>query len=981
MYGYLQGIPFVGRRQALRRLSGAFDLAIESSSQIVIIEGDSGMGKTFILNYFLSKKLSNRVVRFQGAESETHLDFSMMANPIVSSGNWGQDLSNSLRTLGPDSDPLQVGTELVGQLRRSCHDELLVLVVDDLQWADKHSVDLLLFILRRLSTEKVVTILLSRTGTQTSVYSAARSLSSTGNSTRILLGPFGFREAGELFQAATGIRCDSTLATKAVELTGGNPLYLSQLFRDFEASDVRSLAVGHENVIDSGILVRKQFESLGDLERLLVVLGAILGADFAKETLLAGVAKVEAKKLLNEDFPLNLPNGGSLTLAQSEINASLYDLISRGILTTKATLGDEMLGFPHQLIRQSVLDIVSPSLKVALHAICSEITEGDDRLLHLIESNPDGNVSLSNELFRLAFLATSQYNHHRAGWLFMQAWKLNPDEQWRVIPLQFAILAYIISGDVLQSNLLKPQLIQAPDSAWKSYLLGCAELSTGKIESAVELLYNSLEMADLTPGHHQVSALTRLALCSVASMNFDGRQLGEFADRTLIDALGEPHVESSAMANKALSIALTGSIQHAIEYVDEQLYKYGEYDDSLELQSTRALFEMWQGRPQESRERLKTIGTFSRRDISRIPLFYLLAEAELRCGNIEAAAQNVEIALDLCFEFNRLLENALVYGLGSIIYTYLGDSETAIRYLKECEACTTTSTLTSARVMLANARLSFDRINSMAYSRLSDAEHLAKLFKTANLGMFIYPTLSSQIYLEANEPSKALKLLEQLSGNITSEDTSWAKSWIEFTKAQSLHQLSRFHEADIAFDLAYSLSLDTRSKLLESEILCEWAISKFNRPNDSTNEPIYIRDKAAEYSQIESNTSAPRRRQAGYLEAISPNSGKNALLAAAYDLLAQTKLQGLVGRLQRFCGIRQYGSLPSRSKASRPILEIELTSREKEVLGLLQIGMNNKAIANSLFVSVKTVEYHLSNIYLKFSVKSRTELLAKLSAR
>jgi DNA-binding CsgD family transcriptional regulator len=56
----------------------------------------------------------------------------------------------------------------------------------------------------------------------------------------------------------------------------------------------------------------------------------------------------------------------------------------------------------------------------------------------------------------------------------------------------------------------------------------------------------------------------------------------------------------------------------------------------------------------------------------------------------------------------------------------------------------------------------------------------------------------------------------------------------------------------------------------------------------------------------------------------------------------------------------------------------QLSNREREVLRLLLQGKSNKLIALSLNVSVRTVEFHLKNIYAKFQVSSRIELILKL---
>ena len=50
-----------------------------------------------------------------------------------------------------------------------------------------------------------------------------------------------------------------------------------------------------------------------------------------------------------------------------------------------------------------------------------------------------------------------------------------------------------------------------------------------------------------------------------------------------------------------------------------------------------------------------------------------------------------------------------------------------------------------------------------------------------------------------------------------------------------------------------------------------------------------------------------------------------------------------------------------------------LTSRETEILALIAVGKANKEIAADLFISVNTVKVHVSNIFQKIDVSSRTE--------
>lgn len=52
-----------------------------------------------------------------------------------------------------------------------------------------------------------------------------------------------------------------------------------------------------------------------------------------------------------------------------------------------------------------------------------------------------------------------------------------------------------------------------------------------------------------------------------------------------------------------------------------------------------------------------------------------------------------------------------------------------------------------------------------------------------------------------------------------------------------------------------------------------------------------------------------------------------------------------------------------------------LSNREAEVAELVVKGLSNKEVANQLFVTEKTVKFHLTNIYKKMNVKSRAQLI------
>jgi DNA-binding NarL/FixJ family response regulator len=104
----------------------------------------------------------------------------------------------------------------------------------------------------------------------------------------------------------------------------------------------------------------------------------------------------------------------------------------------------------------------------------------------------------------------------------------------------------------------------------------------------------------------------------------------------------------------------------------------------------------------------------------------------------------------------------------------------------------------------------------------------------------------------------------------------------------------------------------------------------------------------------------------GYvLKDIAPDELAQAIRTVAHgEILIQPQI---AGRL-----ISRFGQ-QTRGNSTHETL----TAREQEVLRLLARGLRNKEIAARLYVSERTVNFHLANIYQKLNVSGRTEALSK----
>jgi DNA-binding NarL/FixJ family response regulator len=90
---------------------------------------------------------------------------------------------------------------------------------------------------------------------------------------------------------------------------------------------------------------------------------------------------------------------------------------------------------------------------------------------------------------------------------------------------------------------------------------------------------------------------------------------------------------------------------------------------------------------------------------------------------------------------------------------------------------------------------------------------------------------------------------------------------------------------------------------------------------------------------------------------------------AAHRLLATVQSEPFTERLA--AGLRTADRPRPRRSSRRPD---ELTSRENDVATLAAQGLTTPEIADQLYLSVNTVEYHLRNVFTKLGIDSRGEL-------
>jgi DNA-binding NarL/FixJ family response regulator len=101
------------------------------------------------------------------------------------------------------------------------------------------------------------------------------------------------------------------------------------------------------------------------------------------------------------------------------------------------------------------------------------------------------------------------------------------------------------------------------------------------------------------------------------------------------------------------------------------------------------------------------------------------------------------------------------------------------------------------------------------------------------------------------------------------------------------------------------------------------------------------------------------------------DSGDPALIRRALDILDRLGADAVAARVRRDLRSQGVSAVPARRRSSTLTNPVGLTARQVEVLRLLDEGLTNAELAERLYLSVKTVDHHVSAILAKLDVTKR----------
>jgi DNA-binding CsgD family transcriptional regulator/tetratricopeptide (TPR) repeat protein len=410
-------VDFVGRERERDLLVEALHAALGGRAQVGLVAGEPGAGKTRLAEEIAGTagRLGMRSCWGRVTDDEAsppYWPFSQVVRALHGSEPAG-DLALVAPQLGGASDltapeqRFQVFEAVTGLLRTAAEPAGLLVVLDDLQWADPGSLRLLTHLARGAAGARLAVLATYRDTETVGREPLRRALSALAREpsvTRLRLPGLTESEVGTLLAGVTGHPVDGPTAAAVSRRTGGNPFFVTEVGRIVTESGVDL----PDGVRDA---VRSRLARLSVATGRIVAAAAVLGA-LVEPPAVAAAAGVPIEDVLT----------------------ALDEAAAAGILTGP---GDWRFG--HDLIRETARLGMSTVDRMALHQRAADYLAGRvdaaarvaEVAFHLLESLPVGDPARAARWAeRAAEQATAQLAWEEAAALYRRAVSCAADAAW-----------------------------------------------------------------------------------------------------------------------------------------------------------------------------------------------------------------------------------------------------------------------------------------------------------------------------------------------------------------------------------------------------------------------------------------------------------------------------------------------------------------------------------------------------------------------
>jgi DNA-binding CsgD family transcriptional regulator/tetratricopeptide (TPR) repeat protein len=885
-------------------------------SRVLVVRGDPGVGKTILLEYLACCPDGCRVLRAAGVQSEMELAYAglhQLCAPLLDRlDRLPVPQRAALRTAfglsaGPAPDRFLVGLAVLTLLSEVAGERPLVCVIDDEQWLDRASVQVLGFVARRLAAEPVGLVFAARVPGE-----------ELAGLPELVVEGLREDDARALLDSALAGPVDARVRDLIVAETRGNPLALLELPRGLTPAE---LAGGFGTRPLTGRIeesFRRQLDALPAPTQRLLQLAA---ADPTGDPALVWQA---AERL-----------GIPVQAGASAVEAGLVEFGAR-------------VRFRHPLVRSAAYRSVSPLERQDLHGALAEVTDPaadpDRRAWHRAQAAPGPDEEVAAEQERSAGRVLARGGLAAAAAFLERAALLTPDPHRRSQRLLAAARANRVAGALDEALgllvMMEAGPLDALQGAEVEHLRGQIALDQRRTDAARLLLSAARRLepvnAELAREAHLESLMSWFWVGTLDSPG-DMREAAEAA-RAAPPGPGPPRAVDVLLDAFALwstqgwGAAVPDLIQ-ALELLLALDDSHGDADRWLWLTGGAAIgliaVELWDA---ESWHAVTTAQVRFARDTGALVhlqfALNFLASAQIVAGELAVAARLVEE--------DRLISEAT------------GNPPVAIAAMM----------LAAWRGQEAQTRELIEAISQEAAARGASM--------LAHSGAYV----SSVLYNGLGQYDAARDAARQAF----ERDHVGVGSLVVSELAEAAARTG-----DVALVRAALEWLSERTRVTRSE----WALGIEARVrallSDGEAAGSCYRESIERLGRTRLRTELARSHllYGEWLRRERRRGEAREQLRTAYDMLDAMGMEAFAERARRELlatgeTARQRTAPAARARSAGS--GEALTAQEIQVTRLARDGLSNPEIGARLFISPRTVQYHLSKVFTKLGISSRGQL-------
>jgi DNA-binding CsgD family transcriptional regulator len=341
-------MKLVGRHAEREVLDRLIEAVRAGGSRALVLSGEAGVGKTALLDYLAGRASEYRVERAVGVQSEMELPFAALHQLCAPMLEKLQALPAPQRdaleiafgmSSGSAPDRFLVGLAVLSLLSEAAEEQPLVCLVDDEQWVDRASAQVLGFVARRLGAESVGLVFAARVPS-----------SDIAGLPDLVVERLGDSDARALLEAALNAPLDTRVRDQILAETRGNPLALLELPRGLTPQQLAGgFGLPTAARLSGGIEenFRRRIDVLPDETRRLLLIAA--AEPLGDPALVWGAAA-------------RLGIGAEATAPATEAGLVEFGMRVR---------------FRHPLVRSAVYGSASPQERQEVHAALAEVTDAE----------------------------------------------------------------------------------------------------------------------------------------------------------------------------------------------------------------------------------------------------------------------------------------------------------------------------------------------------------------------------------------------------------------------------------------------------------------------------------------------------------------------------------------------------------------------------------------------------------------------------